>query len=155
MRICNYVGSHSKMARWTPSPEPIIRVGNLALRPNFIVVNLFGNRQVQRPLATPTSADHTYASPTTFSSSSRGESCHRGAHAHCGAHRAGRTPSGTLGLAPTLVAHQTAWECLGPRTCTNKVNGFDHRMGQTLDTYRRTMALARARAFPRFRGTGS
>ena len=27
----------------------------------------------------------------------------------------------TLGLAPTPVAHQTAWKCLGPRTCTNKV----------------------------------
>ena len=95
MRICNYVGSHSKMARWTPSPEPIIRVGNLALRPNFIVVNLFGNRQVQRPLATPTSADHTYASPTTFSSSSRGESCDCGALAHCGAHRACRLSTTT------------------------------------------------------------
>ena len=52
-------------------------------------------------------------------------------------------------------AEATARIAANARKMAEGTMRFDHRMGQTLDTYRRTMALARSRAFPRFRGTGS
>ena len=52
------------MARLTPSPERIIRVGNLVLRPKLIVVDVFGNRRVRhtplpiRPPSPPVPQQH-------------------------------------------------------------------------------------------------
>ena len=41
------------------------------------------------------------------------------------------------------------------RAMAEQTMRFDHRMAQTLETYRTAMTHARARAFPRFRGNGA
>lgn len=49
----------------------------------------------------------------------------------------------------------TAAMAANARKMAEQTMRFDHRMGQTLDTYRTAMAHARRRAFPRFKGNGA
>ncbi|TAN62784.1 MAG: glycosyltransferase family 4 protein [Magnetospirillum sp.] len=49
----------------------------------------------------------------------------------------------------------TARIAANARRMAEETMRFDHRMAQTLETYRTAMAHARGRAFPRFRGNGA
>ncbi len=52
-------------------------------------------------------------------------------------------------------AETTAIMAAKARKMAEETMRFDHRMAQTLETYRTAMARARSRAFPRFKGNGS